>query len=248
MLYYSTVNPEYNPKAIHKSHNIYYLLPIVFQSVIYVVSLVIFKIFGRIQFTGLNNLKGLDTSKGLIFAANHSSEWDGILMRVALPFLWKMSPMYYVSMEKKFYTDSGWRKILYGGHLFNILGAYPVYSGHRDYAFSLQNHIAIVKGGGALCIFPEGERTKTGKIGTAHGGVAYLTHVTHAPVVPVAICGLVDLRAIDLCLFRRKVTIHFGTPLEHLTTIPQTHPTVSDYKSGAAFVMQKVSEVLECNK
>ena len=241
------MNPEYNPKEIHKIHNIYYVLPIIFQSVIYICSLVIFKLFGRITFTGLENLDGLDTSRGIIFAANHSSEWDGPLIRVALPFLWSCSPMYYVSMEKKFYTDSGWRKILYGGHLFNILGAYPVYSGHKDYAFSLQNHIAIIKGGGAVTIFPEGERTKDGALGKIHGGVAYLTHATHAPIVPVAICGLVNLNPLDLLLFRRKVTIHFGVPLEHLTIMPQTHPTVEDYKSGAAFVMQKVSEVLECH-
>jgi 1-acyl-sn-glycerol-3-phosphate acyltransferase len=242
------VNPEYNPKEIRKVQNIYYILPIIFQSVIYGVTLVIFKIFCRIQFSGLENLRGLDTSRGVIFAANHSSEWDGILTRIGLPFLWQCSPMYYVAMEKKFYTDSGWRKILYGGHLFNMLGAYPVYSGHRDYAFSLQNHIAIVKGGRSLCIFPEGVRTKDGNIGIVHGGVAYLTHATHAPVVPVAISGLVNLRPIDFFLFRRKVVLHFGTPIEHLTTVPQIHPTVANYKSGATFVMQKVAELLSHDK
>lgn len=225
---------------------IHFFFPILLQSLIYIVSLVLFKIFCRIRFEGVENLLAVHESqralgKGLIFAANHSSEWDGILLRVGLPFFWSGSPMYYVSMRREFYTDSGWRKYLYGGVIFNLLGAYPTYSGHRDYAYSLQNFTNILKRGRSVCIFPEGQRTKTGELGKAHGGVAFLAHSTGTTVIPVTITGLVGLKVKDLLLFRKKVTIAFGAPILPSDLITAEIPMVDDYKAGAEKVMATVA-------
>lgn len=217
--------------------------PIATQAGIYIFSFVLFRIFAKFHVTGLEHVLNL---KGpVLFAPNHSSEWDGVLVRVALPF-WsrEWSPMYYVSMVKEKYTDSGWRKFLYGGTLFNLVGAYPVYSGKKDYSYSLQNHVSILQGGGKLCLFPEGQRTRDGNFGKAHGGVGFLTHTLQVPVVPVAIRGLVRFSVKEFLLGKRRVSIHFGKPLQPTEIIQNPNPQVEDFQAGARLIMSKVGELL----
>lgn len=220
--------------------------PVFLQAIIYLFSLILFKIFCRFEVRGIENIKNI--KEPIIFASNHSSEWDGVLMRVALPFFWKNSPMYYVSMPKDKYVNSGWRKSIYGGKLFQLLGAYPIYSGRRNYSFSLQNFLKVLSVGGAVCIFPEGKRTNDGSFGEAHGGVAYLSHSTKTPVVPVGVSGLVGFNVKELFLRRRKVFMNFGKPISSEKIVKSTHPEVSEYKDGAKIVMTKIKELISKEK
>lgn len=134
--------------------------------------------------------------------------------------------------------------MIYGGHLFNLLGAYPVYSGKHDYEYSLQNHLKIVCARRALCIFPEGQRTKTGQLGPAHGGVAYLARYCDAAVVPVGVQGLALFSVSDFLLFKRKVIVTFGAPIPASTIVPHEKSEIADYKAGSALVMVRVALLL----
>ena len=231
---------------MQKIRHFHRVTPAILQGIIYLFSLTIFKLFARIKYEGVENVinAGKNGQEPLIFAANHSSEWDGTLIRVGLPYFWAGSPMYYVSQVKEFYIASGWRKMIYGGTLFNLLGAYPVYSGHHDYAYSLQNYFHILNHGGNVCIFPEGVRTKTGELGRAHGGVAFLASQTGTTVIPVAISGLVRFKVGDFFLGRRRVVIRYGKPMLPREIVPAETPTVDDYKAGGARVMAKIAERL----
>jgi 1-acyl-sn-glycerol-3-phosphate acyltransferase len=226
-----------------KKKRIFKKLVIFFQIPIYFFTLALFKIFCNFKVSGLNNLD--DIKKPIIFAPNHSSEWDGILVRVALPFFSKnFSPMYFVSMLKEFYKDSGWRKLIYGGIIFNLLGAYPVYFGKKDYSYSLQNHIKILKNGGNVCIFPEGRRTKDGNFGEAHGGVCFLSYATGAPIVPVFIKGLVRLRWWQLFSFKREVSIVFGKPVY----LKNKEGFLVDFKLEAKKIMELIVKMVDSDK
>ena len=221
---------------------IHYVAPILLQALIYCITYPLFKIFCRIKYVGLHNIANLP--KGVIFAANHGSEWDGPLVRTALRFLSiRWSPMYYVSRTSEFYQDSGWRQYIYGGTLFKLVGAYPVYSGKKDYAYSLQNFINIIKLDRNVTIFPEGRRTKDGSFGDAHGGVAYLAHATGASVVPVGMTGLVNLTFTDFIFFRRRIVLNFGTPIrfEKMDTSRVADPAF--YKSEAQKIMNRIIEL-----
>jgi 1-acyl-sn-glycerol-3-phosphate acyltransferase len=232
----STKTSQIDDKVIYK------YIPLFFQTIIYIVSLIIFKIFAGFKVYGLDNIKNV---KGpVIFAANHSSEWDGILTGVALPFMNHFFPIYYVAMNKHEYINSGWRNYIYGGKFFQFVGAYPRYSGKKNYAYSLHNFVKIINRGGSVCIFPEGKRTEDGSIGEAHGGVAFLSHKTNVPIIPVGISGLVNLKLSDIIFRRRKVRISFGTPIPTQKLIDRIKPYPKDYRKGAEVVMDSVKSLL----
>ncbi|HEY4508626.1 MAG TPA: hypothetical protein VJJ55_03145, partial [Candidatus Paceibacterota bacterium] len=78
--------------------------------------------------------------RGVIFAANHSSELDPILVPASLPFLSPLMPFFYTSREQSFYKMSGWRQFFYGGFLFKLWGSHPLRSGTGNYEESLTTH------------------------------------------------------------------------------------------------------------
>ncbi|MFA6535910.1 MAG: lysophospholipid acyltransferase family protein [Candidatus Paceibacterota bacterium] len=218
------------------------LIPQILQPIICALAWLFFKIFAKIEFRGTEKVRAL--SSGAIFAANHVSELDVPLLRIGLPFFGPLAPLYYVSRPKEFYTKSGWRKIFYGGLLFRLLGSYPAYSGHRDYAYSLQDFDSLLKAGRSVAIFPEGKRTVNGEIDFAHGGVAFLAHTYRKPVVPIAIHGLYKLSLRDLLLFKRRIVITYGDPIQASALVPQQHPTVKDFQAGSQYLMARIAEML----
>ena len=222
-----------------------YVVPILLQAIIYIFSYALFKSFGHFHVKGLENMKMIPRERGIIFAANHSSEWDGILIRASLPFFSRrFSPMYYVARARSFYKESSWRVLFYGGTLFKLLGAYPAYSGNKDYSFSLQHFMTVLNLKRNISIFPEGRRTRDGTIGVAHGGVAFLAQNTLSSVVPVAITGLVNLTLFDFLLRRRHVSISFGKPFENSVLFAKPLKTAEDYRLVASHIMGRVEDML----
>ena len=149
-----------------------------------------FNIFCHFEVRGAHNLKGINQA---IFAVNHSSELDPIIVTAALNPLGRFAPLFYLSGPSENFNDPAfkWRRHLYSSKwFFRAWGAYPHSPGTRDYAHSLKYHIQILADGGSLCIFPEGGLTKTGELGLPRGGVTYLSHNCNVPIVPVAISGV----------------------------------------------------------
>jgi 1-acyl-sn-glycerol-3-phosphate acyltransferase len=170
---------------------------ILLQFIVHCLTLVLFRVFFVLEVKGkdkaleeLANARLQD--KGILFASNHISEWDAIMVRCALPFGAYTYPMYYVAMTKEHYQNDkfGWRKYFYGGTFFKMLGAYPAYLGMRDYQASLVNHIELLEYGKSICIFPEGKISiNTAKPGEAKGGVGFLAEYTKTNIIPVTLEG-----------------------------------------------------------
>ena len=54
---------------------------------------------------------------------------------------------------------------------------------------TLKNAIDIVKRGGVLCVFPEGTRTKNGKLQHPKAGIGFLMKKVGVPIVPAYVDG-----------------------------------------------------------
>lgn len=220
---------------------IHTVLPILLQTPIYIFTWGLFKVFGRLSVKGKEHIPTY--GRKTIFAANHTSDWDGILIRVGLPYFSRFSPMYYVAMAAHEYADSSLRGFFYGGNLFRWVGAYPRYSGKKDYEYSLKNFVTILEEGRSVCIFPEGQRNFDGQASPAHGGVAFLSHRTQTPVVPVHITGLENMSLFRFIFFKQHVTVTFGPVLTPVQVVAATKPTVEEYKKGGDIVMKLVGKL-----
>lgn len=240
----------------NRHKNIEYI-QVFLQFVIQIFVLSFLKIFFNFKVKGqkqvIERLKEYkDKEKGVIFAPNHISEIDVLVLRFALPFIIPIMPMYYVSMTKDHYqTDKfGWRRYFYGGTFFKILGAYPVYLGMRDYQASLINHIELLENGKAVCIFPEGKiGMETFKPGEAKGGVGFLAEYTRTDIIPVQLKGLRNIDWIKVFTLKRPTieviyrdVVSIEEVLETLKKDEKNNEDIERYKKIASIIMDKVWE------
>jgi len=219
-----------------KMGKLYFISPIVTQFVIRIITKVLFGLFCGLSVRGLENLDG--HSGPFIFASNHTSEWDGPLIRTVMPVVSRFAPMFYVALEKKFYTNSSWRRVVYGGGIFKLVGAHPVYPGLKNYKESLRNHIKIIEDGGCVTIFPEGARTRTGDMNEFKPGVIALADMTDTPIVPVTVKGNYRLTLKSFLMRKHRVVVSFGKPIR----VPK-NLKIEGYKKQTALLRGEVAKL-----
>jgi len=168
------------------------------------------KLFCSFEIKGVNHLEKIKGN--IILASNHNSELDPLMLVAALPYFSNILPLAFVSRSKDFYKQSP-RGFLYGGKFFELMGAYPAYSGLNDYDKSLQHHLAAIRRGMSVCIFPVGKKHKLDDYENARGGVSYLALKTGLPIIPTKIEGLGGYKIKDYLRRRTKITISFGEAL-----------------------------------
>ncbi len=143
---------------------------------------------------------------GVILAPNHFSAMDhffcGLFLRRRVHFMAK---------SQLFRGVFAW--ILRHG------GAFPVQRGRHDEQ-TIATALEILRRGGAVVIYPEGGRSRSGRIGDrARPGVGRLALESGAPVVPVAIHGSERARNWKYLQFPR-VDVCFGEPLLYARVAP----------------------------
>jgi 1-acyl-sn-glycerol-3-phosphate acyltransferase len=75
--------------------------------------------------------------------------------------------------------------------------------------------LGLLKDGEAFAIYPEGTRSRDGRLYRGKTGVAWLALTAGVPVVPVGLKGTDHVQPIGSKGIRpAKVTIHFGAPLD----------------------------------
>jgi len=157
-------------------------------------------------------VRGLDNvpdSGGVILASNHLSFVDSVVIPVVVPrtvvFLAKSD----------YFTGSGVKGAL-SRAWFEGLGMLPVDREDSKAALaSLDTALEVLGRGDAFGIYPEGTRSRDGRLYRGRTGVAHLALTAGVPVVPVGLIGTERLQPVGARLPRLvRVTVLFGEPIQ----------------------------------
>jgi long-chain acyl-CoA synthetase len=162
-----------------------------------------FRIYGRLSFRGTENLP----PKGpYMITPNHSSLLDAFSLISAMPF--SVGKQVFGLGDTKFFGGP------VTSRLAKLTQVIPVDMEAKLFN-ALQLSAYVLRAGKVLCVFPEGSRSRDGKIKEFKKGVAIIAKELKVPLVPVAITGTFDMmRPGQLFPQRGKVTITFGKPIQ----------------------------------
>lgn len=121
---------------------------------------------------------------GVLLAATHTSHADAIAIGAALP------------RRVAFLGSAHLAAMPVLGALLPRLGMVPVHRGVADAAL-LDRLAELVRAGEALVVFPEGSRSRDGRVHRPRSGVARLAAATGAPVVPIGLSGTAAAWPVD---------------------------------------------------
>ena len=143
-----------------------------------------------------------------IIASNHLSYIDSM----AIPLMAPRRVGYLAKAE--YFTGTGIRGWL-SRTLFTALGALPVErQTHRAAQEALDTAMTVLRTGGGFGIYPEGTRSRDGRLARGKTGVAWLALTADCPVVPVAVAGTDRIQPIGASWPRpHRFSVTFGEPL-----------------------------------
>ena len=148
---------------------------------------------------------GFDPARTCVFAANHVEIFDPFLVYPAIP-----------QVARGLELETHFRVPVYGW-LMRSFGNVPVPAtltreGLERMRLRAREAIAA---GTSLIVFPEGTRTRSGRVGTFKPGSFRLAIELGVPVVPVSLAGAYELKRVgDWRLFPSTVVVQLHAPIE----------------------------------
>lgn len=125
------------------------------------------------------------------------------------------------------------------GRVVRWYGAFAVKRGQPDRQ-ALRTATAVLKGGGVVGMFPEGTRSKTGRLNKAFAGSALVAHMAKAPILPVAITGTERIKGPFSLLTRPAITLRVGKPF----TLERGEGDRGDLDTMTASMMARIAALL----
>ena len=143
-----------------------------------------------------------------IIASNHLSFIDSM----AIPLMAPRRVGYLAKAE--YFTGTGLKGWL-TRTLFTALGAMPVHrQTNRAAQEALDTAMTVLRAGGGFGIYPEGTRSRDGRLARGKTGVAWLALTADCPVVPVAVAGTDRIQPIGAPWpWPHRFSVTFGEPL-----------------------------------
>ena len=160
-----------------------------------------FRLGSRVTVHGRENVP---STGPVIVAVNHTHNLAPALIGVIMP--WQVRFLAKRELVTEGNALTRW--------LVRTWGLIPITRDRLDRE-ALRTARAHLSGGGAIGMFPEGTRSRDGRIGQARPGTGFLALTTGAPVLPVGIEGFVGLGHSPAFVLRRpRFTARIGTLLD----------------------------------
>ncbi|MEJ2053573.1 MAG: 1-acyl-sn-glycerol-3-phosphate acyltransferase [Calditrichaceae bacterium] len=190
------------------------------QNILKNISGIFLKFYFRLRGEGTENIP----DGPFILAPNHQSFYDGLFVSAFLKNR-IMKDTYFYAKEK--HVRNRWVRAFANRHNVIIMDI------NRDLKHSLQKLAEVLKNGKNIMIFPEGTRTKDGKLGKFKKAFAILSHELNVPVVPVSIKGAFEALPKGRLIPKpwKKIDVKFHTPV---------FPAGHDYDTLIETVLRKL--------
>ncbi|KOO44128.1 lysophospholipid acyltransferase family protein [Priestia koreensis] len=171
----------------------------------------------RFEVVGAENVP---SEGGVIVCSNHIDNLDPPAVGITCP-----RPVSFMAKEELF-------KLPLLKSILPKLEAFPVRRGMSDRE-ALRKGLGILKEGKVLGLFPEGTRSKDGKLGKGLAGVGFFALRSEGAVVPCAVIG--PYRKF------KKVQVVYGEPID-LTTYKQERASAEVVTD---VIMSKIAELID---
>ena len=158
----------------------------------------------------IKEVKGWENipKRNFILAPNHSSHLD----QLATGYVCVPRKFHYIGQIDRYQgTDRVLLQILY-----TVAGVIRVHRKNEESKKeAVEKSIEVLKKGASLIIYPEGTRTRNGKMGEGKPGIAKIFLKTGVPILPVGIKGTFELMPVGTSFpkIKREVKINIGKPL-----------------------------------
>jgi len=161
----------------------------------------------------------------LLVVANHMTNLDPPLLSVSL------------GRYAMFMAKEGLFRTKLSNYFIRGLGGFPVRR-ERMQREALIAAEQVLNNGYALCIFPEGMRSRTAQLRQAFPGAAMIAIRTGVPILPAAITGAETVKG-AVWLRRPRLTVTFGQPFQ----LPP--PAGNNNRDKCAeYIMERIAELL----
>ena len=139
----------------------------------------------------------------VMIASNHQSFFDPVVLSLGL------------SRQTVIMAREGLFRIPVLNALIRSLNAFPIRRGEFDRE-AIRTALDVLRRGEVLLLFPEGTRTRDGRLGRAKAGIGFLARKAGVPVVPAVIHGAWRAWPAGRAWFRLFVPIRvaYGEPLD----------------------------------
>ncbi|WP_026533946.1 lysophospholipid acyltransferase family protein [Arthrobacter sp. H14] len=156
----------------------------------------------------IEGLENFPADGPVIVAPNHLSFLDSVIVQALMP----RKVAFFAKAE--YFTSKGPKGVLWRW-FFNGVGSVPVERGEQAASVAaLKTALGILENGDAFGIYPEGTRSRDGRLYRGRTGVGWLALTTGAPVLPVGLIGTEKLQPADKMMIKpQHFTMRIGQPL-----------------------------------
>ncbi|MET8912292.1 lysophospholipid acyltransferase family protein [Micromonospora sp. NPDC004551] len=159
----------------------------------------------------VEGLEHIPATGGAIFAGNHLSVADELLLGTVVP-------RHLAFWAKSEYFKGTGVKGAFSKFVLTGLGAIPVErAGGRAALSAFDAAIPVLKAGDLVAVYPEGTRSPDGRLYRGRTGAARLAVAAGVPIIPVGVTGTDKAQPIGTRVprpGRAQITIRFGKPLD----------------------------------
>lgn len=217
--HYPPENPSFGFKLVSYVLILGVLTPLIF---------IFMKLLNRTRVIGRENL--YKVKPGWVLASNHLTMLDDLFIEPIIFFPITLRGYGYFTFHAPEATNFYKNKLM--SWFMRQVKSIPLVRGKGMHQEGMKRLISALKNKGVLHIYPEGTRSRTGKIGEPKPGVGRIICETGVPVIPVYYQGLEKILPIGSKFpkFGKQVVISIGEPM-YFDTEADSDNQVEKWKS-----------------